>query len=175
MWPPAGHPEGVPLQVKNMADKVKPVPEGVSTITPHLSVRDATEAIDFYQRAFGAQLLFVHRLPNSKVMHATMKVGDSRFQLADEFPGMGTPAPPTLGGSPVVLNLCVEDVDQLFKRAVAAGAKVTLPLENQFWGARYGQIVNPFGHSWALFSHVEDVPADELKLRADAAFARMAG
>jgi PhnB protein len=158
-----------------MADKVKPVPEGVSTITPHLSVRDATEAIDFYQRAFGAQLLFVHRLPNSKVMHATMKVGDSRFQLADEFPGMGTPAPPTLGGSPVVLNLCVEDVDQLFKRAVAAGAKVTLPLENQFWGARYGQIVNPFGHSWALFSHVEDVPADELKLRADAAFARMAG
>jgi len=157
-----------------MPGKVKAVPEGVSTITPHLSVRDAARAIDFYQRALGAQLLFVHKLSNGKVMHATMRVGDSRFQFADEFPGMGTPAPPTLGGSPVVLNLCVEDVDHLFNRAVTAGAKVTLPLENQFWGARYGQIVDPFGHSWALFSHVEDVPADELKLRADAAFARMA-
>jgi PhnB protein len=137
-----------------MLGKVKAVPEGVSTITP---------------------LLFVHKLPNGKVMHATMKVGDSRFQLADEFPGLGTPAPATLGGSPVVLNLCVEDVDQLFNRAVAAGAKATLPLENQFWGARYGQIVDPFGHSWALFSHVEDVPPEELKRRADAAFAKMAG
>ena len=158
-----------------MAEKIKAVPEGVHTITPHLSVREAAKAIDFYQQAFGAQLLFVHKLPNGKVMHATMKLGDSRFQLADESLGMATPAPPTLGGSSVVLNICVEDVDELFNRAVAAGAKVTVPLANQFWGARYGQTVDPFGHAWALFSHVEDVAPEELKRRADAAFAKMAG
>jgi PhnB protein len=157
-----------------MAEKVKAVPEGVNTITPHLSVQEAAKAIEFYQQAFGAQLAFLHKLPNGRVIHATMKLGDSRFQLADEFPGMGTPAPPTLGGSPVVLNICVENVDELFNRAVAAGAKVTLPLANQFWGARYGQIVDPFGHSWALFSHVEDVSPEELKRRGDAAFAEMA-
>jgi PhnB protein len=157
-----------------MTGKVKPVPEGVHTITPHLSVREAAKAIEFYQQAFGAQLSFVHKLPNGKVMHATMKVGDSRLQLADEFPGMGVPAPPTLGGSPVVLNICVENVDELFDRAVAAGAKVTVPLANQFWGARYGQIVDPFGHAWALFSHIEDVPPEELERRANAAFTEMA-
>jgi len=156
-----------------MADIVKPVPDGVNTITAHLSVREAVKAIEFYQRAFGAQLIFIHNLPNGKVMHATLKIGDSRFQLADEFPGMGTPAPLTLGGSPVVLNICVENVDALFDRAVAAGAKVTVPLANQFWGARYGQVVDPFGHSWALFSHVEDVSPEELKRRADAASVEM--
>jgi PhnB protein len=156
-----------------MADKVKPVPDGVNTITPHLSVREAVKAIEFYQQAFGAQLIFIHKLPNGKVMHATMKVGDSRFQLADEFPGMGTPAPQTLGGSPVVLNICVENVDELYDRAIAAGAKVTTPLANQFWGARYGQIVDPFGHAWALFSHVEEVSPEELRRRADAAFVKM--
>jgi PhnB protein len=157
-----------------VADKVKPVPEGLHTITAHLSVRDAVQAIDFYQRAFGAQLLFVHKMPDGKVMHATLKIGDSRVMLADEFPGMGTPAPPTLGGSPVVLNILVEDVDSLFKRAVAAGAKVTMPLANQFWGDRYGQIVDPFGHSWALLSHVEDVPQQEMERRANAVFGEMA-
>jgi uncharacterized glyoxalase superfamily protein PhnB len=158
-----------------MAEKIKAVPEGVHTITPHLSVREAAQAIDFYQQAFGAELTFVLKTPDGKVMHATMRIGDSRFQLADEFPGMGTPAPPTLGGSSVVLNICVEDVDELFDRAIAAGAKVTVPLANQFWGARYGQIVDPYGHAWALFSHVEDVAPEELKRRADAAFAKMAG
>jgi PhnB protein len=156
-----------------MAGKVKAVPEGVNTITPHLSVRDAGKAIEFYQQAFGAQLAFVLKVPSGKVMHATMKLGDSRFQLGDEFGGVGTPAPATLGGSAVVLNICVENVDELFNRAVAAGAKVTMPLANQFWGARYGRIVDPFGHSWALFSHVEDVSPEELKRRADAAFAEM--
>jgi len=163
----------VPLQDTNMADKVKPVPDGVNTVTPHLSVREATKAIEFYQRAFGAQLIFIHNLPNGKVMHATLRIGDSRLQLADEFPGMGTPAPQTLGGSPVVLNICVENVDELFERAVAAGAKVTVPLANQSWGTRYGQVVDPFGHSWALFSHIEDVSPEELRRRADAASAEM--
>jgi PhnB protein len=150
-----------------MAGKVKAVPEGVNTITAHLSVRGATEAIEFYQQAFGAQLTFIYKTPDGKVMHATMKLGDSRFQLADESPGMGTPSPQKLGGSPIVLHVCVENVDELWNRAVAAGAKVTMPLANQFWGARYGQVLDPFGFTWALFSHVEDVSPEELKRRAD--------
>ena len=157
-----------------MAGNVKAVGEGDHTITAHLSVREAAKAIEFYQKAFGAKVLFVHKMPNGKVMHASLQIGDSRLMLADEFPGMGTPAPQTLGGSPVVLNLYVEDVDRLFNQAVAAGAKVTMPLANQFWGDRYGQIVDPFGHSWALGSHVEDVAPEEMERRANAIFAEMA-
>jgi PhnB protein len=157
-----------------MPGKAKAVPEGTHTITAHLSVREAAKAIEFYQKAFGAQVLFVHKLPDGKVMHATLQIGDSRLMLADEFPGMGTKAASTLGGSPVVLNIYVEDVDNLFKQAVAAGAKVTMPLADQFWGDRYGQIVDPFGHSWALGSHVEDVPQEEMARRAIEVFAEMA-
>jgi PhnB protein len=149
-----------------MEGKVKAVPEGVNTITAHLSLRGAAQAIEFYQQAFGAQLTFIHKTPDGKVMHATMKLGDSRFQLADEFPEMGTPSPQKLGGSPIVLNICVENVDELWNRAVAAGAKVTMPLANQFWGDRYGQVLDPFGFTWALFSHVENVSPEELKRRA---------
>jgi len=160
-----GYPQGVPLQ--NMTDKIKAVPEGVNTITAHLSVRGAAEAIEFYQNAFGAQLVFILKTPDGKVMHATMKLGDSRFQLADESSGMNRPSPQKLGGSPIVLHICVENVDELWNRAVAAGAKVTMPLANQFWGARYGQLLDPFGFTWALFSHVEDISLEELKRRAD--------
>jgi PhnB protein len=157
-----------------MAKKVKAVPVGTHTITPHLSVREAPKAIEFYQKAFGAKVLGVHKTPDGKVMHATLKIGDSRLMLADEFPGMGTPAPQSLGGSPVLLNIYVKDVDALFKKAVDAGAKVTMPLANQFWGDRYGQIVDPFGHSWALGSHVEYVKPKEMERRANAIFAEMA-
>ena len=157
-----------------MAGKVKAVPEGTHSITVHLSVKEATKAIDFYQKAFGAQLLNVHKTPDGKVIHATLKFGDSQVMLADEFPGMGTIASPqTLGGSTVVLNYYVEDVDGLFNQAVAAGAKVTMPLANQFWGDRYGQVVDPFGHAWALGSHVEDVAPEEMERRANAMFAEM--
>ena len=151
-----------------MAEKAKAVPEGVNTITAHLSVLGAAQAIEFYQRAFGAQLVFLLKMPDGKVMHATMKLGDSRFQLRDELPGMSTPTPQRLGGSPIVLNIYVENVDELWARAVAAGAKVTMPLANQFWGARYGQVLDPFGFTWALFSHVEDVSPEELNRRSDA-------
>ena len=157
-----------------MANKPKAVPEGTHTITAHLSIRGAGSAIEFYQKAFGAQVLGVNKTPDGKVMHATLKIGDSRLMLADEFPGMGTPSPQALGGSPVVLNVYVEDVDSLWNRAIAAGAKVTMPLDNQFWGDRYGQIVDPFGHSWALGSHVEDVRPEEMERRANAIFAQMA-
>lgn len=157
-----------------MAGKVKAVPEGTHTITAHLSVREASKAVEFYEKAFGAQLRALHKTPDGKVMHASLKIGDSSLLLADEFPGAGCPSPQTLGGSPVVLNIYVEDVDKLFNQAVAAGAKVTMPLANQFWGDRYGQIVDPFGHTWALGSHVEDVAPEELERRANAMFAEMA-
>ena len=148
--------------------KPKPVPDGVNTITARLSVRGAAQAIEFYQQAFGAQLTFILKTPDGKVMHATLELGDSRFQLGDELPGMNVPSPQKLGGSPIVLHICVENVDELWNRAVAAGATVTMPLANQFWGARYGQVLDPFGFTWALFSHVEDVSQQELNRRADA-------
>ncbi|MFZ0963404.1 MAG: VOC family protein [Terriglobia bacterium] len=157
-----------------MPGKVKAVPEGTHSITAHLMVREGPKAVEFYQKAFGAQVLSVHKTPDGKVIHATFKVGDSQFMLADEFPGMSNPSPQTLGGSPVVLNLYVEDVDALFKQAVAAGAKVTMPLANQFWGDRYGQIVDPFGHAWALGSHIEDVAPEEMERRASDMFSQMA-
>ena len=145
----------------------------MSTITARLSVREAAKAIEFYQQAF-RRAIDLHAQDARWQSHARhLKLGDSRFQLGDEFPGMGAPSPQTLGGSPMVLNICVENVDELFNRAVAAGAKVTMPLTNQFWGARYGQILDPFGFTWALFSHVEDVSPEELERRADAASAKM--
>ena len=157
-----------------MAGKVKGVPDGTHSITAHLIVNDGQKAVEWYKNAFGGTIAGVHLTPDGKVMHATLKVGDSQFMLADEFPGMSNPAAQTLGGSPVVLNLYVEDVDTLFNQAVTAGAKVTMPLANQFWGDRYGQMVDPFGHSWALGSHVEDVAPAEMERRANAIFGEMA-
>ncbi len=157
-----------------MANKPKAVPEGTHTVTPHLIVRNGTKALEFYQKAFGAEVKGVHRTPDGRVMHAELRIGDSKVMLADEFPEMGGKGPETLGGSPVVLNIFVPGVDNLFNRAVAAGAKVTMPLANQFWGDRYGQIVDPFGHQWALGEHIEDVAPDELERRANALFEQMA-
>jgi PhnB protein len=153
---------------------VKAIPEGTHSITPHLVVNGAEAALEFYKKAFGAQVGGVHKTPDGKVMHAEFKIGDSRLFLADEFPGMGSASPKTLGGSPVVLNLYVEAVDSVFNQAVAAGATVTMPLANQFWGDRYGQLKDPFGHIWALGQHIEDVAPDEMARRAQEAFAHMA-
>jgi PhnB protein len=145
------------------------------TIIAHLIVDDAPKALDFYKKAFGAEILGVHKTPDGKVMHAELSVGGARLMLADEFPGMGASSAKTLGGSPVVLNLFVpEDVDSLFKQAVGAGATVTMPLADQFWGDRYGQIQDPFGHRWALGQHIEDVAPEEMERRAKEAFAAMA-
>lgn len=157
-----------------MAGKVKAVPEGMHTLTPHLSMRDAAKAVEFYKKAFGATVLGIHHTPDGKVMHAQLKIGDSHLMLADEFPGSGIAAPPTLGGSPVVLNLYAEDIDTLFNQAVAAGAQVTMPMADMFWGDRYGQIVDPFGHHWALGAHQEDISPEEMERRGQAVFAEMA-
>jgi len=157
-----------------MAGKVKAVPDGRSSVTPHLVARDAVKAIEFYQKAFGAEVRGVHKTPDGKVMHAELRIGDSTIFLNDEFPRTGgCTSPQTLGGTSVTLNLYRENIDQLFNQAVSAGATVVMPLSNQFWGDRYGQITDPFGHSWALGQHVEDVSPDELERRGREAMAQM--
>jgi PhnB protein len=156
-----------------MAKQVKPIPEGFHTVTPHLVVRDGNRAIDFYKRAFGATEVARMPGPDGKsVAHAELKIGDSFLFLCDEFPGMNR-APQSLGGSSVTINLYVEDCDAVFNRAVAAGATVQMPLADQFWGDRYGKLVDPFGHEWAVTTHKEDVSPEEVGKRAQAAFAKM--
>jgi PhnB protein len=157
-----------------MAD-AKAVRDGSHTITPHLVVNDAPKALDFYKKAFDAQILNTHFTPDKKkVMHAEFKIGDSVVMLADEWPEMGSKSPMSLGGSPVVLNLYRDNIDQLFEQAVSAGATVTMPLMDQFWGDRYGQLEDPFGHKWALGQHIEDVAPEEMERRAREAFAKFA-
>jgi PhnB protein len=145
-----------------------------ATIIAHLAVDDGVKACEFYKNAFGADIKGIHKTPDGKVMHAELTVGGARLMLSDMF-GPGCSSPKKLGGSPVVLNLYVEeDVDSLFNQAVSAGAKVEMPLANQFWGDRYGQVTDPFGHRWALGQHVEDVSPAEMERRAKEAFAHMA-
>jgi PhnB protein len=159
-----------------MAGNVKAVREGSHTITAHLVVSDAPKALEFYKNAFGAQIMNTHYTPDKKkVMHAEMKIGDSIVMLADEWPDMGSKSPKSLGGSSVVLNLYQDNIDQLWEQAIKGGATVTMPLMNQFWGDRYGQIEDPFGHRWALGQHIEDVAPEEMERRAREAFSQMAG
>jgi PhnB protein len=152
-----------------MSDKVKPIPEGYHSVTPYLIVDDAARAIEFYKGAFGATELFRMPRPDGRIGHAEIRVGDSHVMLADEHPEINARGPRTLGGSPVTFVLYVEDVDAQVERAVAAGAKVTRPVADQFYGDRTGGVEDPFGHVWFIATHVEDVPPDELKRRAAAA------
>ncbi|HJT78638.1 MAG TPA: VOC family protein [Gemmataceae bacterium] len=156
----------------NGTNGVRSVPEGYHTLTPHLVVRGAAAAIDFYKQAFGATEICRHVGPDGQsLMHAQLRIGDSLLFLADEFPQCRSPQ--ALGGSPVTLALYVEDCDAVFKRAVAAGATVRMPLADMFWGDRYGCLIDPFGHVWSVATHKEDVPPEELARRAQAAFAHM--
>jgi uncharacterized glyoxalase superfamily protein PhnB len=158
-----------------MAGTSKPIPEGFHTLTPHLVVRNAAQAIEFYKRAFGAEVRGVsHHSPDGKITHAELKIGDSILMLADEFPEANCLSPQALGGSPITLHIYVEDVDTAFSRAVAAGATVTMPLADQFWGDRYGQLVDPFGHRWSLATHKQDLTHEEIRKAAEAVFAKMA-
>ena len=149
-----------------MASVVKPIPEGYHSVTPYLIVKGGARAIDFYQRAFGAKELFRMAQPDGRIGHAEIQIGDSRLMLADEHPEIGARSPQSIGGSPVTIHLYVPDVDATVARAVAAGAKVTRPVENQFYGDRNGGVTDPFGHLWYVATHIEDVPADELEGRA---------
>ncbi|MEO8349634.1 MAG: VOC family protein [Acidobacteriota bacterium] len=147
--------------------KVNPIPEGYHTVTPYLCCKDAAAAIDFYKKAFGATE--VMRMENKgKIGHAEIQIGDSRVMLADEFPEMGFLSPRTVGGSPIMIHLYVEDVDSTANRAVSAGAKVTRPIADQFYGDRGGQLEDPFGHKWYVATHTEDLSAEEIGKRAAA-------
>ena len=155
-----------------MTSKVKPIPEGYHTATPYLIIKDAASAIEFYKKAFGATELMRHADPGGKIMHAEIKIGNSPIMIASEFPEMGVRSPESLGGSPVSIFLYVEDVDALASQAIVAGAKVLMPVQDQFWGDRYGKLVDPFGHIWDVATHKEDVAPDEVHKRAAAAFGR---
>lgn len=144
---------------------VKPIPEGYHTATPYLFVRNAADAIDYYKQAFDAVELMRSNNPQGKIVHAEIKIGDSIFMLADENPEQGFLSPESLGGSAIMICLYVEDVDSQFDRAVAAGAKVQRPVMDLFYGDRSGTLTDPFGHTWTIGTHKEDLTPDELNRR----------
>jgi PhnB protein len=145
---------------------VKPKPDGYHSVTPYLIVRGAARAIEFYEQAFGAVERFRMPGPGGRVGHAEIAIGDSCVMLADEVPEMGYVGPEAAGGTPVTFLIYVEDVDNRFANALAAGATEVQPVEDKFWGDRTGQLRDPFGHLWTLATHVEDVPPDEIERRA---------
>jgi|SRR5262245_25051630 len=154
-----------------MTKAKNPIPEGLHSLTPQLVVKGASQAIDFYKKAFGAVEKVRMPGPNGKIMHAQLKIGDSSLFVNDEMPGMEGDV--SAGGSSVVLTLYVPDCDATFKQAVAAGAKVTMPLADQFWGDRYGHLKDPYGQIWAIGTHKEDLTPAEMEERGRQAMADM--
>lgn len=154
--------------------KVSPVPEGFSTVTPHLVVRNAEQALEFYKNAFSAVETVRMPGPGGKILHAEIKIGDSHLFLADEMPEWGSKSPLMLGGTGTTICLYVKDADAVFNQAVSAGAKVAMPLADQFWGDRYGKLMDPYGHEWAVATHLEDLTPAEMKKRQEVTMAQMA-
>jgi len=148
-----------------MAGKVNPIPEGCHSVTPHMIIKGAGKAIDFYKKAFGAEEIMRMPGPGGNVMHAEIQIGDSRVFLADEFPDMGCLSPATLKGSPVTIHLYVKDVDATFKQATGAGATVKMPPTDMFWGDRFSKVQDPFGHEWSIATHKEEVSPEECAKR----------
>jgi len=157
-----------------MPNAVRPIPEGYHSITPQLTCRDAARAIDFYKSVFGAQEIMRMSGPDGKVMHAELKLGDSRFMLNDEMPGMSVAPGPSATMQPSSLFVYTEDVDSLHKRALKAGAREDMTPSDMFWGDRFGKFTDPFGHQWGIATHVEDVAPEEMKRRSDEMTKQMA-
>jgi PhnB protein len=151
-----------------MAGDVKPIPAGYHSVTPYLYLRDAAAAIEFYQKAFNAVELFRMAMPDGRIGHAEIKIGNSHVMLADEMPEMNITSPASLNGTSVGLLIYLENVDDQFEQAIAAGGEVIRPLTDQFYGDRSGTLKDPFGHTWTLSTHVEDVPPEELQQRMEA-------
>jgi PhnB protein len=152
---------------------VKPIPDGYATVTPYLAIDGAEQAIAFYVQAFGAKERGRMDGPDGKIAHAELQIGDSVVMLSDPFPGGTTKAPTELGGTATSVMLYVEDVDAVVEQAVKAGATLEREVEDQFWGDRFGAVVDPFGHAWSIATRVEDVPPEEMAKRAEAAMAAM--
>ena len=147
---------------------VNPIPPGHHTITPSLTVRGAARAIDFYKRAFGAIERGAMKGPGDLIVHAEILIGDSIVFVTDEIPGMGNPSPQKLGATTVGIHIYTEDCDTMFKRAIEAGATEKMPLSDQFWGDRYGQVTDPFGHIWGIGTHKENVTEAQIMERMKA-------
>ena len=149
--------------------QVKPIPDGMHTVTPHLICAGAADAIEFYKKAFNAVEMGQMAGPQGKLLHGLIRIGDSKVMLVDEFPDWGAFGPKSLKGSPVTIHLYVEDVDAFVSRAAAAGAKITMPLQDMFWGDRYCKLEDPFGHQWSVATHVRDVSPAEMQEAAQKA------
>jgi PhnB protein len=154
--------------------KSEKTPHGYHSITPSLSVKDGSKAIEYYKKVFGAKERGTMMMPDGKsIAHAELEIGDSRIMLSDEFPEMKCLSPKSIGGSPVSLYLYVDDVDKTFNLAVSEGAKVLDPLKDQFWGDRHGSIEDPYGHVWSIATRVKDLTDEEVKKAAEEAFSKM--
>ena len=155
--------EAKPAQETSPSPKSKPMPAGMHTVTPHIICAGAAEAIEFYKKAFGATEMFRLPGPDGKLMHGSIRIGDSAVMLAEENEKHGIFGPKRLNGSPVIIHLYVEDADAFVARSAEAGANVTMPVAEMFWGDRYGRLQDPFGHMWSVSTHVRDVTPDEMK------------
>jgi uncharacterized glyoxalase superfamily protein PhnB len=156
-----------------MSKQVKPVPDGYTTITPNLVCQNAARAIEFYKTAFGAKELVKMPGPGSQVIHAELQIGDSKFFINDPI-GKAPAAPGDGASNPMYIHLYVPDADTLFKKALTGGARVDMPLQDMFWGDRYGKLTDPFGQQWGIATHIEDVAPEEMKKRQDTFFAKAA-
>lgn len=149
-----------------MAGKVNPIPEGFRTLTPHIILKDAAKAIDFYKNAFGAEEVMLMPGQDGKIMHAELRIGDSMLMMCEACPEMGAKSPQEIGGSPITMHLYVTDTDAAMKKAANAGATITTPAADAFWGDRYGRLTDPFGHNWSIATHMEDLSPAEIGQRA---------
>jgi PhnB protein len=158
---------------KPAAKRVAPVPAEYGSVTPYLVCRDTKRAIEFYRKAFGAKVKLKMDSPSGGVMHAEISIGDSIVMLGDEMPAMGATAPETVGGTASGIMIYTENADRMYARAIAAGARSEMAPQKMFWGDRYCKLVDPFGHQWAIATHVEDVPPREMARRGREAMAQM--
>jgi uncharacterized glyoxalase superfamily protein PhnB len=152
-----------------------PIPDGFHTVSPHIVIKGAGQAIDWYKKAFGAEELFRMPAPDGSIMHAEIRIGDSPIMIAEEFPTMGVKGPKSIGGSPVTIHLYVKDVDKVYNQAVAAGATAAMPPADMFWGDRYGKLIDPYGHHWSVATHMEDLTPEQCSQRAAEFFANAPG
>lgn len=152
---------------------VRPIPEGYNTLTPYLAVEDAERAIEFYKDAFGAEETIRMPGPDGSIAHAELQIGDSKVMLSDPFPQSNVRPPAERGGPTGSVFMYVDDADAVFEQAQTAGATVSMPLEDMFWGDRFGSLTDPFGHVWSVATHIEDVPEAEMAERAATAMAEM--